>query len=156
MVCPFRVLFCSGGAMVRRWGSFLVGAESPNAVSSASAAGTAALFAPPGSLSAAARTRRKKPAGARAGMRARSLQVRMTCQRTSVASSRSRLGKDAQSTAAARVCSLWLLSLAQARESDSLAGMRGKPHRDVSRVSRSAQKVKRKSRWIPASAGMTK
>ena len=38
--------------------------------------------------------------------------------------------------AAPRVCSLWLLSLAQARESNAPARMAGKTHRDVSRSSR--------------------
>jgi len=62
-----------------------------------------------------------------------------TCrQRTFGASSRSHAGMDARVTAAARVCSLWLLSLAQARESDSSARMADEAHRDVSRFSRKA------------------
>src|SRR3954451_19418699 len=44
--------------------------------------------------------------------------------------------------AAPRVCSLWLLSLAQARESDSAARMADETHRDVSRSSRNTQKAK--------------
>src|SRR3954465_1317290 len=61
--------------------------------------------------------------------------------------------------AAPRVCSLWLLSLAQARESNSAARMADETHKDVSRSSRSAEKGEskreRKSEWIRAFARMT-
>ncbi len=49
---------------------------------------------------------------------------------------RSRTGMDARATADARACSLWLLSLARARESDSAARMAVEKHTDVSRLSR--------------------
>src|SRR5689334_3184714 len=67
-------------------------AESQSALLSlASAARTAALWLL-GPLSAAARPRRKKPEGARADARAFAVGTRTCRQRTSGASSRSRLG----------------------------------------------------------------
>src|SRR4051812_3150235 len=52
--------------------------------------------------------------------------------------------------AAPRVCSLWLLSLAQARESDSAARKADETHRDVSRFSRSADNNQKQKRWAKA------
>ena len=51
--------------------------------------------------------------------------------------------------AAPRVCSLWLLSLAQARESNAPARMAGKTHRDVSRFSRQ-RKIRTKAGFRPS------
>src|SRR4051812_6774403 len=70
------------------------------------------------------------------------------------------------SGAAPRACSLWLLSLARARESNSAARKADETHTDVSRLSRSAKsKIKVKmdtgfrrndgKSWIRAFAGMT-
>jgi len=74
-----------------------------------------------GSLCGAAKGGRKRPACAARGW-ARgsaliSLQGRMPCQRNPAARSAPAL----RAGATPRVCSLWLLSLAQARESDSAA-----------------------------------
>src|SRR3954463_5386512 len=67
--------------------------------------------------------------------------------------------------AAPRVCSLWLLSLAQARESDPTARRAGgKAHGRESIVASAPKDQKQerwaeahpmKSKWIPAFAGMT-
>ena len=112
----------------------------------------------PGSLSAVASARRKKPAGARAGcarVRCLYMDVLSANLRSALAQSPGR----SPATAAARVCSLWLLSLAQARESDWPPGMAVKPHTDVSRFSRYAEDQKKGAnspiKWIPAFAGTT-
>ena len=93
----------------------------------------------PGSLSAAARARRKQPAGARARC------ARVRCRHTDVPSAnlRSVLAKspgiDARRPRPRGCPSLWLLSLGQARESDPPPGWRTEKHTDVSRFSRNAK-----------------
>src|SRR5262249_28108413 len=92
---------------------------------------------------------------ARARRRARPMSAQDVPSSDPGACSRIRRGMDAPATAVARVCFLWLLSFAQAKESDWSPWMATKPHTDVSRFSRKTKRSKRKSKWIPASAGMT-
>ena len=77
----------------------------------------------------------------------------MACQRTSAASSRSRPASSGRPRP--RGCpSLWLLSLGQARESDSLAGCERNTQGCGSVFARSNRAKARN--WVPAFAGTTK
>src|SRR5215467_8088211 len=123
---------------------------------SVSAAGTAALCvsrAPLGRGEQAQELPRAPHAGARR-KRARPITAQDVPQSDPGACSRSHAGMDARVTATARVCFLWLLSFAQAKESDSPARMAGETHRDVSRFSRkpkrSKNKIKSKTGFRPS------
>ncbi len=63
-------------------------------------------------------------------------------------------GMDARRTATRGCLFLWLLSFGQAKESNRRPWMVDEKHTDVSRFSRQRQRPK--SKWIPASAGMTR
>ncbi len=108
----------------------------------ASAAGTAALFALPGPLSAAAsrwRISRRQRWRAQDAARVRR-EHRDVLPANPGACSRSHARRDARVTADARVSFLWLLSFGQAKESNRRPWMADDPHTDVSRFSRQRQK----------------